>query len=125
MRNLKASRGDAANKTGSARSTWKLRSGMSRASKAREETCDLRPYFDTTGETAPVRPNQADQTKTLVDGSAITVTARTHAVDQQRLDVWSQFGQDRVARRQVGPGFQRHQRLDRAARTGIESGYFV
>src|SRR3954453_6453957 len=80
-RSLKSSSGAAAQRSGSAPSTRKFRSGMRLAFlQAGEEATDLVPGRLTAREPSPVRPDETDELVTFVDADAVTLTGLTDPV---------------------------------------------
>jgi hypothetical protein len=61
-----------------------------------EEPSDLLPPFIAAREPAPVFANQSGQLVALIDWRQKVLSGAVHAIDQQRLNIRTQFGEDRV-----------------------------
>src|ERR1700683_4195140 len=98
--------------------------------QAAEEFAQFLPDFGAAGKAFPVHANESHELVAFVDGKQVVVgggvsTGVAEAVDEQAFDVGFHFIQNRIARDDVVPGFEREQRLGCAGRAGIERDYAV
>src|SRR5207244_6576990 len=86
----------------------------------REEALDLLPDLGAAGEAAPAHAHQAYQPVALVDGNDEVLARVADPVDQQRLHVGLELGQDRVGSLQLAPGVEAELGLGGAGRARVE-----